>query len=131
MIHTGRFDINFSKSYRIMHNNFELLHYFVPRKFIKVSKSQRKKISLNSIAQKMNKILDKTLPYEARPEFCQIFCLFFGQWSFKKNTFEIYSPLPLNDAGGGVKMTRWVRIRLVCPQFSNFVDRRQLSPKFF
>ena len=35
----------------------------------------------------------KILPYEARAEFCQIFCSFFGQWSFKKNAFEIYWPL--------------------------------------
>ena len=31
--------------------------------------------------------------YEARAEFCQIFRSFWGQWSFKKNTFEIYCPL--------------------------------------
>ena len=35
----------------------------------------------------------KGLPYEAREEFCQIFSSFFGQWSFKKNAFEIYWPL--------------------------------------
>ena len=29
--------------------------------------------SWNSIAQKMNEILDKILPYEGRAEFCQIF----------------------------------------------------------
>ena len=41
----------------------------------------------------MNEILDKILPYEARAEFFQIFCSFFGQWSFKKNAFKIYWPL--------------------------------------
>ena len=47
----------------------------------------------------MNEISDKILPYEARAEFCDgaefchIFCSFFGQWSFKKNAFEIYWPL--------------------------------------
>ena len=30
---------------------------------------------------------------EARAEICQKFTLFFGQWSFKKNSFEIYWPL--------------------------------------
>ena len=35
----------------------------------------------------MNKILDKILLYEAMAEFSQIFCLFFGQWSFKKKYF--------------------------------------------
>ena len=33
----------------------------------------------NSIAQKNPKLLDKTLPYEARAEFCLIFRSFFGQ----------------------------------------------------
>ena len=38
--------------------------------------------SLNSIAQKMNEILDKIPPNE---ECCQIYIsLFFGRWSFKK-----------------------------------------------
>ena len=41
----------------------------------------------------MNEILDKILAYEARTEFWQILCSFFGQWSFKKNSFEIYWPL--------------------------------------
>ena len=49
--------------------------------------------SLNPIAQKTNKILDKMLPYEARAEFRQIFCSFLGQCSFKKVAFEIYKPL--------------------------------------
>ena len=31
----------------------------------------------------------------------------------------IIHALTLNDAGGGIKMTRWVRIRLVCLQFSS------------
>ena len=35
----------------------------------------------------MNEILEKILPYEARAEFCQIFCSFFGQWNFKKTCF--------------------------------------------
>mgnify|MGYP007048727740 CR=1 FL=1 len=43
--------------------------------------------SWNSIAQKTNEILDKILIYEARAKFCQIFRSFFGQWSFKKNSF--------------------------------------------
>ena len=41
----------------------------------------------------MNEILDKILPYEARAEFYQIFRSFLGQWSFKKDAFEIYRPL--------------------------------------
>ena len=53
---------------------------------LKVRKSQ-KHFFLNSIAQKMDEIFDKILPYKARAEFCQIFCLFFGQWSFKEKWF--------------------------------------------
>ena len=45
--------------------------------------------SWNSIAPKTNRILDKILAYKATAEFCQIFCLFFGQWSFKKKCFWI------------------------------------------
>ena len=37
--------------------------------------------------KKPNEILDKILPYEARAEFCQIFCSLFGQWSFRKKCF--------------------------------------------
>ena len=40
----------------------------------------------NSMAQKMNKILDIILPYEARAEFCLIF-RFLGQCNFKKKYF--------------------------------------------
>ena len=39
---------------------------------------------INSIAQKTNKLFDKILPYKGRAKFCQIFCPFFGQWSFNK-----------------------------------------------
>ena len=35
-------------------------------------------------------MLDKILPYEARPEFCQTFRPFFGQYNLKKNALEIY-----------------------------------------
>ena len=64
-----------------MHNNFELLHYCVPRIFIKVSKYQ-KHFYLKLIAQTTNEILKKTLPYEARAEFCQIVLSFFAQLFF-------------------------------------------------
>ena len=43
---------------------------------------------LNSIAQKTKEILDKFLPYEARAEFCQIFCSFFGQCFWDLLTFS-------------------------------------------
>ena len=52
-----------------------------------VSKSHESIFCWNSIAQKTNEIFDKILAYEARAEFCQIFCLFFGQWSFKEKWF--------------------------------------------
>ena len=57
-----------------------------PCLMVKVSKSQ-KQFFLKLQFPKMNGILVKILPYEARTEFCQIFCLFFGQWSLKKKCF--------------------------------------------
>ena len=59
---------------------------------LKVSKSQ-KQFFLNLHCPKNERILDKILPFEARSEFCLIFCSFFRQWSFKKKSFEIYWPL--------------------------------------
>ena len=41
----------------------------------------------------MYEILDKILSYKARTEFCQIFRLFFGQWSFKKKWFLRFTDL--------------------------------------
>ena len=50
--------------------------------------------SWNSInAQNTNEILDKTLPYEARAEFCEIFCSFWGNGVSRKIVFEIYRPI--------------------------------------
>ena len=48
----------------------------------------KSKFFWNSIAQHTNEILDKILPYEARAEFCLIFRVCFGQWSFKKKCFR-------------------------------------------
>ena len=56
---------------------------------LKVSKSQ-KYFFLKLHCQKLNKILDKILPYEARAEFCQIFRVFLGNGVSRKNGFEIY-----------------------------------------
>ena len=53
---------------------------------LKVSKSQ-KLFFLKLHCPKMNGILGKILPYEARAEFCLISCSFFGQWSLKKKCF--------------------------------------------
>ena len=50
---------------------------------LKVSKSQK------HFFMKLHEVLDKILPYEAKAEFCQIFCLFFGQWSFKKKLLRL------------------------------------------
>ena len=51
---------------------------------LKISKSQKQFFLETPLSKKTNEILDKILPYEAMAEFCQIFHLFFGQWSFKK-----------------------------------------------
>ena len=45
--------------------------------------------SWNSIAQKINIILDKIRPYEARAELCQMFCLFFGKWFQEKCFWDL------------------------------------------
>ena len=57
---------------------------------LKVSKSQKYSfLKLN--CPKMNEILDKILPYEARAEFCSSITFIFWAMEFKeKNTFEIY-----------------------------------------
>ena len=56
--------------------------------------------SWNSIAQKMNEILDKILPYEARAEFCSSITFIFWAMEFQeKNTFEIYWPLIVISSG--------------------------------
>ena len=39
------------------------------------------------------KIRRNIRPYRAKVDFCQIFHSFFGQWSYRKNAFEIYWPL--------------------------------------
>ena len=50
------------------------------------------------LAQKTNEIFDKILPQLLRAEFClYYFVRFFLEWSFKKNAFEIYCPLPMSD----------------------------------
>ena len=53
---------------------------------LKVSKSQRHFfLKLHSPINEGN--IRQSLRYEARAEFCLIFCSFFGQWRLKKNYF--------------------------------------------
>ena len=42
---------------------------------------------------KKSEILGKILPYEARAEFCEIFCSFWGNGVSRKIVFEIYRPI--------------------------------------
>ena len=58
---------------------------------LKVSKSQNI-FSWNSVAQKMNEILNKVLPYEAK-EFVKYFVCFLSNGVSRKNICEIYWPL--------------------------------------
>ena len=55
--------------------------------FIKVSKFQKQYFLKQLHCPKTDELLDKILLYEARAEFWQIFCSFFGQWIFKKKCF--------------------------------------------
>ena len=59
------------------------LAYVICKDAFKVRKSQ-KQFFLKLIALKTNKILNKILPYEARAEFCLIFCSFFGAMEFQE-----------------------------------------------
>ena len=53
---------------------------------LKVSKSQKHFfLKLHSPINEGN--IKQSLPYEARAEFCLVFCSFFGQWRLKKNCF--------------------------------------------
>ena len=70
------------------------MHYVTCRKQFDITKKNNlqdkgqktsKAIFLETpLPEKTDEILDKIQPYEARAEFCQIFCSFFGKWSFKK-----------------------------------------------
>ena len=88
--------------------NLKLTNRYV----LKVSKSQKKN-SWNSIAKKTNKIFDKILPYEDRAEFCLIFRLFFGQWSFKKNCFWDLLTFSIGFAYEPTKMIFWLVFSLI------------------
>ena len=57
------------------------------RLVVKVSKSQ-KHFFLKLHTPKNERNIRQILPYEARAEFCLIFCSCFGQWTFKKNCFR-------------------------------------------
>ena len=78
-------------SYKLQFGKEYQIQVYVPQHkkglYLKVNKSQ-KTFFLETQAQKTNEIFDKILPYEARAEFCLIFRLFFGQWSFKKKMFR-------------------------------------------
>jgi hypothetical protein len=57
---------------------------------LKVSKFQNIFFETPLPKKRMKYLLEKILPNKARAEFCHIFRSFYGQWSFKKNAFEIY-----------------------------------------
>ena len=55
----------------------------------------------------MNNMFDKILPYEARAEFCQIFCSILGDGVSRRNAFEIYWPLMPSSFHCGWPKTKW------------------------
>ena len=97
--------VNFCKKPKFSKTKIENWNWvqFMNSSFIFPSLLNLKNIfSWNSITQKMNEIFDKSLHYEVRAEFCQIFRSFFGQWCFKKKcfwdllTFKMHSVLRLD-----------------------------------